>query len=94
MCKFYDFVDKIKEFRYNFFFGYQLEVCLKFDENNNIKISYVHFSHLIAEVRTNEYKILQECANIFQPDLVELTEIKTRKCIIVMNAKTNIVINV
>ena len=78
LCKFYDFVDKIKEFRYNFFFGYQLEVCLKFDESNNIKISYVHFSHLIAEARTNEYKILQECANIFQPDLVELTEIKTR----------------
>lgn len=80
LAKFYDFVDKIKEYKYNFFFGYQLEVCLKFDKDDTKKlfVSYVHFSHLIAEVRTKEYKLLQECANIFQPDMLELVEIKTK----------------
>lgn len=77
LSEFYDFVDNIKKYRYNFFFGYQLEVCLKYD-GEKIFISYVNFSHLIAEVRTNEYLLLKKCADIFKPDLVELTEIKTK----------------
>ena len=77
LSNFYDFVYKIKDFKYNFFFGYQFEVCLKFNKEENLEISYVNFSHLIAEVRTKEYKRLKECSDIFKPDICELQEIET-----------------
>ena len=77
LSNFYDFVSNIKKFKYNFFFGYQCEVCLKFNENQNLILSYVHFSHLIAEVRTKEFKRLKECMDIFKPDIYELQEIET-----------------
>ena len=77
LSNFYDFVYKIKDFKYNFFFGYQFEVCLKFNKEENLELSYVNFSHLIAEVRTKEFKRLKECKDIFKPDICELQETKT-----------------
>ena len=77
LANFYDFVLNIKNYKYNFFFGYQFEVCLKFNEKNNLYVSYVQFSHLIAEVKTKEYQILKQIADIFKPDILELKEIET-----------------
>ena len=77
LSTFYDFVSNIQKYKYNFFFGYQLEVCLKFNKEQNLILSYVNFSHFIAEVRTNEYKKLKECMDIFKPDIYELQEIET-----------------
>ena len=45
------------------------KVCLKFNEKNNLYVSYVQFSHLIAEVKTKEYQILKQIADIFKPDI-------------------------
>ena len=77
LTSFYDFVSNIQKYKYNFFFSYQIEVCLKFNKDKNFILSYVNFSHLIAEVRTNEFKILKECTDIFKPDICELQEIET-----------------
>ena len=77
LTTFYDFVSNIQKYKYNFFISYQLEVCLKFNKDQNLILSYVNFSHFIAEVRTNEFKKLKESMDIFKPDIYELQEIKT-----------------
>lgn len=77
LSTFYDFVSNIQKYKYNFFISYQLEVCLKFNKDQNLILSYVNFSHFIAEVRTNEYKKLKESMDIFKPDIYELQEIET-----------------
>ena len=74
---FYNFVCNIKNYKYNFFFAYQLQVCLKFDKDERLSLSYVNFSHIIAEVRTKEYLIMKKCEEIFKPDMCELTLIDT-----------------
>ena len=80
LSDFYDFVFNIKKYKYNFFFGYQFEVCLKYitkDNNTNLILSYVNFSHLIAELKTKEYELIKRCTDVFMPDILELSEIKT-----------------
>ena len=74
---FYNFVENIKNYKYNFFFAYQLEVCLKYNQDDRLSLNYVNFSHLIAELRTKEYEILKKCEDIFKPDMCELTLIET-----------------
>ena len=49
---FYNFVENIQNYKYNFFFAYQLEVCLKYNKDDRLTLSYVNFSHLIGEMRT------------------------------------------
>ena len=90
LSTFYDFVSNIQKYKYNFFLSYQLEVCLKFNKDKNLILSYVNFSHFIAEIRTKEYKILKESMDIFKPDIYELQEIKT--CDIPINFDRNICI--
>ena len=90
LSTFYDFVSNIQKYKYNFFLSYQLEVCLKFNKDKNLILSYVNFSHFIAEIRTKEYTILKEAMDIFKPDIYELQEIKT--CDIPINFDRNICI--
>ena len=90
LSTFYDFVSNIQKYKYNFFLSYQLEVCLKFNKDKNLILSYVNFSHFIAEIRTKEYKILKEAMDIFKPDIYELQEIET--CDIPINFDRNICI--
>ena len=78
LSDFYDFVFNIRKYKYNFSFGYQFEVCLKYNINNNLILSYVNFSHLIAELRTKEYELIKKCADVFNPDILELSEIKSK----------------
>ena len=73
---FYNFVHDIKNYKYNFFFAYHLEVCFKYDKEDNLYISYVNFSHLICELRTKEYEIMKRCADIFKPDMVDINLIR------------------
>ena len=74
---FYNFVHDIKNYKYNFFFAYHLEVCFKYDQDDNLQLSYVNFSHLIAELRTKEYEIMKRCVDIFQPDMPDINLIET-----------------
>ena len=74
---FYNFVENIQNYKYNFFFAYQLEVCLKYNKDDRLTLSYVNFSHLIGEMRTKEYAIMKRCEEIFRPDMSELTVIET-----------------
>ena len=90
LSTFYDFVSNIQKYKYNFFLSYQLEVCLKFNKDKNLVLSYVNFSHFIAEIRTKEYTILKEAMDIFKPDIYELQEIET--CDIPINFDRNICI--
>ena len=76
ISNFYDFIINIDKFRYNFYIGYQCLVCFKLNEENQLYLSYVHFSHLIAELRTKEYKIIKNVADNFIPDIEDVQEIK------------------
>ena len=75
---FVDFIKNIDKFKYNFYIGYQCKVCFKFNENNELILSYVHFSHLIAELKTKEYNIIKKVAETFMPDIEDVQEIKVR----------------
>ena len=75
---FCDLIKNINKYRYNFYIGYQLKICFKFNEKNELCFSYAHFSHLIAEVKTKEYNIIKKCADLFRPDIEDVQEIKVK----------------
>ena len=74
---FYNFVHDIKNYKYNFFITYNLDVCLKYKEDKNgdinLYICYVYFSHLIAEMKVKEYEIMKRCVDIFKPDISDIS---------------------
>lgn len=75
---FCDFIKNIEKFKYNFYIGYQLKLCFKFNDKNELCFSYAHFSHLIAELKTKEYNIIKKVAETFMPDIEDVQEIKVR----------------
>ena len=75
---FFNFLKNIKDYKYSLYMSFRFDICFRFDEEYNLRISYIDFSHLIAELRTKEYYIIKKCGEILNPDLFELEEIKTR----------------
>ena len=74
---FFNFLKNIKDYKYILYMSFKFEICLRFNEELNFSISYIDFSHLIAELRTKEYNIIKRCADILNPDLVEIEELPT-----------------
>ena len=46
-------------------------------EEKDIIPEYDDFAHIIAELRTKEYNIIKKCAEILNPDLIDIEEIPT-----------------
>ena len=74
---FFNFLKNIKQYKYALYIGFKFDICIRYDENFNFKISYIDFSHIIGELRTKEYNIIKRCADILKPDHVDLEEIPT-----------------
>ena len=74
---FWHFITHIKDYKYVLYFSFQFDVCLQFDEEDNLKISYIDFSHIIGELRTKEYIMMKQCAKLLNPDLEDIEEIPT-----------------
>ena len=74
---FFNFLKHIKDYKYILYMSFKFDICLRYDEEFNLSISYIDFSHIIAELRTKEYNIIKRCADILRPDLVDIEEIPT-----------------
>ena len=74
---FFNFLKNIKDYKYVLYMSFKFDICLQYDEEFNLKISYIDFAHIIAELRTKEYNIIKKCAEILNPDLIDIEEIPT-----------------
>ena len=74
---FFNFLKHIKDYKYVLYISFKFDICLRYDEELNLSISYIDFSHLIGELRTKEFRMIKKCADILKPDLVDLEEIPT-----------------
>lgn len=74
---FFQFLKDIKKYKYALYISFRFDVCLRYDEEYNLCINYIDFSHIIGELRTKEYNIIKQCADILNPDLNDIDEIKT-----------------
>jgi hypothetical protein len=74
---FYNLIKNIKEYKYSLYTSFGFEICLRYDENLSLSISYVDFSHIFAELRTREYNLIKKAADILKPEITELEEIPT-----------------
>ena len=74
---FWNFLKNIRQYKYVLYISFKFEVCLRYDEEMNLNVSYIDFSHLIGELRTREYNMIKKCAEIFKPDHVDIEEIHT-----------------
>ena len=74
---FFNFLKNLKQYKYVLYISFKFDICLRYDEEFNLCISYIDFSHIIGELRTKEYNMIKRCAEILKPDLVDLEEIHT-----------------
>ena len=74
---FYNFLKHIKDYKYFLYMSFNFEVCLRYDENSNLSINYIDFSHIIAELRTKEFNLIKKVAYVLKPDIIDIEEIKT-----------------
>jgi hypothetical protein len=74
---FYNLIKNIKEYKYSLYMSFGFEICLRYDANLSLSISYVDFSHIFAELRTREYNLIKKAADILKPEITELEEIPT-----------------
>ena len=74
---FYNFLKHIKDYKYCLYINFQFEICLKYDEDMSLRISYIDFYQITAELRTKEYRIIKKAADILNPDLNEVEEVPT-----------------
>ena len=74
---FWNFLKNIKDYKYVLYLSFQFEICLRLNEELKFTINYIDFAHLIAELRTKEYNIIKKCAEVFNPDYLDLEEIQT-----------------
>ena len=74
---FFNFLKNLKQYKYVLYISFKFDICLRYDEEFNLCISYIDFSHIIGELRTKEYNMIKKCADILKPDLVDLEEIHT-----------------
>ena len=74
---FYNFLKNIKDYKYALYMNFQFEICLRFNEENKLTINYIDFSLIIAELRNREYNIIKKCAEILNPDFLDIEEIPT-----------------
>ena len=52
-------------------------IHFNYDDEYNLSINYIDFSHIIAELRTKEYHLIKGCSKILKPDLEDIDEIPT-----------------
>ena len=74
---FYSFLKNIKDYKYVLYMSFKFEVCLRYDDEYNLSINYIDFSHIIAELRTKEFHLIKGCSKILKPDLEDIDEIPT-----------------
>ena len=74
---FYNFLKNLKQYKYVLYIGFKFEVCLRYDEDMNLTISYIDFGHIIGELRTKEFNMVKKCAEILKPDHLDIEEIPT-----------------
>ena len=72
---FFNFLKNIKQYKYNLYISFKFDICLRYNENSKLSINYIDFSHIMAELRTNEYRIIKQCADILKPDIADIQEI-------------------
>ena len=65
--KLYDFYTNLKDIKYALYFSSEFEVCLKYI-NENFYISYIDFYKIAADLRPNEYEVVQELTKILKPE--------------------------
>ena len=75
---FYNFLKNIKNYKYFFYLDFKFEICFRYDTDYHLSISYIHFSHITAELRTKEYNIIKKCSQILEPDYEKIDEIHTK----------------
>ena len=74
---FYNFLKNIKDYKYSLYMSFDFEICLRYDEDLNLSINYIDFSHINAELRTKEYNLIKKAADILKPETTEIDEIPT-----------------
>ena len=75
---FYHFIDDLRhyKYKYNLNLTYEFEVCLRFD-GKGFSINYIDVFDVGGELRTKEYNIVKNCAEVLNTYHFELEEIPT-----------------